>query len=1157
MDSKLLSQIETLRKISFNTIEQFCEDINRNFAVIQNSPLFKGIPGDEGEPGSIGAPGIRGSQFFFVALNNFTANFPGIIKTGSDITLGFLNSNLNTFDSKQKILKSLGTTELVNGDVVVLTNSVMLSYSSSAEIFINTNIAFNEQSNIISSIQDKIDQAVKDAIDNNTIINSLKNIFIDYETVGKQYADTDNSYVSRRSTVNGGRSIGLTPYIPGVNNNIGAEGIDHEYFGYSTNEMNNSTKAGTLVLGSMPLFIRMFNNTITTSGQQTFTARYVPTQDAIPTLVLMQDTGNAGLMLGMKGEENTLKTFASIFKSEDGYLNIKSDMGEIESEYGLLRMNRLQLSFNKDLRIIGNSTFERNVDINGHVDSEFFRTGTFTKSKNKDTFELGQNPVVPKSQGIVYSDEITFTEYKTFVLVADENGKLLKQYTIEKTLPSETTDLGEITNYPDDANTVITSNFFAYLVRKFNSVCKYAVENYWRKNQFNTGKIPSLHLSNDLTVDNNIINPGLEIRRTAHTVEVCNKTDVGWSYENAARNVKFSKFQSKVLVTGTYGSVLQTYSIETVTMKDAELVDDTQITAYPNSSSTVVTGNYLGWVVRKLNNFMKWVGTTYWKKSDFETGDMPKLNIKQFTVTGDFSTPQINASATNNTVSIGKDNNTRVTLNGTATFSKYKSNVLVTDSTGVVLATYSLEKTVLPDNELPGFNLLSENLIVSEQKIPSSLQFSQLIRKINNIISSIKNDYLNKDDYENNVIPNLKVTSTLTAADSIVIGADADNAAFISDRVKDTTVIGTGTQIHKSSNIRYDEFKNKVLVCDASGVVLKTYEIEKVETDTESLNDIPQKYGSVPPITATRPTSDSKILTSKYWNQLYNAIQAIKTRLQNTPNRDDSIRWMYSHLPVGSIQMWSAKSVELLKLTYPDTWRSLLESDQLTPKGWVICDGRQIPGLSIEAPDYRNKYVRGRSNYDNLTEDTKGGSDTFTLEAKNLPKHAHGIDMTSADIRASFPHSHAIYGGEHQHYFFGMQVGNAKAGGSYDNAVGSYDDNGAYRYYRRTSPDYIAADINSGGDGLTPGAAPGQGRHHQHRIGTVPYEKEWTPENASTNRQATIKFESSIGFKSGDILYTKIPGESGWYSWKYTNNVPVEHLPSYCDVFYIMKYKNN
>ena len=184
MDSKLLSQIETLRKISFNTIEQFCEDINRNFAVIQNSPLFKGVPGDEGEPGSTGTPGIRGSQFFFVALNNFTANFPGIIKTGSDITLGFLNSNLNTFDSKQKILKSLGTTELVNGDVVVLTNSVMLSYSSSAEIFINTNIAFNEQSNIISSIEDKIDQAVKDAVDNNTIINSLKNIFIDYETVG-------------------------------------------------------------------------------------------------------------------------------------------------------------------------------------------------------------------------------------------------------------------------------------------------------------------------------------------------------------------------------------------------------------------------------------------------------------------------------------------------------------------------------------------------------------------------------------------------------------------------------------------------------------------------------------------------------------------------------------------------------------------------------------------------------------------------------------------------------------------------------------------------------------------------------------------------------------------------------------------------------------
>ena len=53
-----MSVIESLKKIQYETLEQFVEDLNRNFAIVENSPLYKGVPGKEGDPGDPGNRGI-------------------------------------------------------------------------------------------------------------------------------------------------------------------------------------------------------------------------------------------------------------------------------------------------------------------------------------------------------------------------------------------------------------------------------------------------------------------------------------------------------------------------------------------------------------------------------------------------------------------------------------------------------------------------------------------------------------------------------------------------------------------------------------------------------------------------------------------------------------------------------------------------------------------------------------------------------------------------------------------------------------------------------------------------------------------------------------------------------------------------------------------
>lgn len=134
---------ENLKSIQYQNLEQFIEDINRNFAVIQNSPLYRGIPGKGGNPGTTGLRGLRGSVFVFATLKSFNEQFPGELINASKITLDYINTKMTTFENKQKLLTALGLTELVDKDVIILTNSIMLSYSLATEQFVDTGLAFN------------------------------------------------------------------------------------------------------------------------------------------------------------------------------------------------------------------------------------------------------------------------------------------------------------------------------------------------------------------------------------------------------------------------------------------------------------------------------------------------------------------------------------------------------------------------------------------------------------------------------------------------------------------------------------------------------------------------------------------------------------------------------------------------------------------------------------------------------------------------------------------------------------------------------------------------------------------------------------------------------------------------------------------------------
>lgn len=1011
--------IETLKKINYVNVEQLVEDINRNFAVIENSPLFKGVPGDEGDPGDPGLRGVRGSQFIFVSLDKFVEQFPKELQAGSNITLEYINSKLMKFETKQLLLKALGVAELVNNDIIVLTNSLMLSYNISLDLMINSGIAFNEQSNIISSIEKKIEGYVKYYVDNNPTILNLQNIFEHFTTIGKNYSDTNNTFVTRRQSGNSA----LVPYIPGFTNTVGTTITDHKYYGFAEKEFPVDNK-GTLVLGSMKKYTQLLMETISSTGAQTISGGYVPTDISIPTAIFLQDTYNAGLMIGYKGKTN-LKRFASIFKNDADEICIKSDMGNNPSEYSELLLHKDYLRYGKLVNFLGDIHLVGDFEQLGNIRSPFFRTAKFTNSRETNTMELGVvsplNKVVTGSVCRNTSDFQTYEAYQSYVFVTDENGKLLKQYAIEKTSIPATDEVGinDITVIPNDPNKVLTSNYLGFVIRKFNAVADYIRKNYWRKDEWGTGVIPNLHLTDRLQVDKNIWHPLFQASLESNTATI--GKDNATVVRSKGTQI-FEHYPENVFVSDGVGVLSKKYFIEKETLENPTGLQ--KFTVIPTNPLKFVTSNYLGIILKRFNSLCEWVTDEYWRKDQFDTGVIPDLKLSgNLDVDGNITNPLI--STGNDTVYLGKENVGSVYFRSSDVLIKNRLNkVLVTDSFGAILNDYTFEEIYNSESEILGFTNISPIAPVVT-KFSTSKHINWLSRKINAIMQFVTDNYWRKNQYETYEIPNMFVNESIKAKKNIIVGdpADADNFMFNADTVNGIVDIGRkiqNSQTNVNSNkVKFDKFKTNVLVCDDAGMILNTYSIEKVSVNTNNIWNIPASTSD--PVQnidlnhiGTYPYSSAKVLTSNYFAMIVQALNNIKTRLKDTFNQRETRLAMYDHMPVGSIIMWTPESSSILFKDSPQLCDQI--GDYYFPKGWKICDGSDtISGLSI--PDLRDVYARGCTSTSRLYPDS-GGTNLVMLDQRHIPNHHHVIDKGVIEIVSSLKDGKmTISGGAHTHRF--------------------------------------------------------------------------------------------------------------------------------------------
>lgn len=324
--------MQTLQKIEFDNLATFLAAINNNFAIIQNSPLFKGIPGEQGETGNVGPQGDRGTKIFPVIFDKFREVFSELEgQYVGALTPDWINSKLLNDDESStnfnKICDALGLVDdtLLDGDLLLFATDLSIySYSADDNQVHDTGIKFSTDINIQETINNMVAHSMEEYLNQ---LNSIRVYIKEYTTIASNDGNTAAPTVSNATTYFPYLPIGNMPRRIDVSNTDNLL-VKHKYFGIDDTQINQSNDyyvdssfGITEIIGSIREYVKILRR----GTNQNLSGNIVnPTNSRMPALVVMQNNYNSGLLIGHKNSQ-TMADFALVYKDNAGALHIKRE----------------------------------------------------------------------------------------------------------------------------------------------------------------------------------------------------------------------------------------------------------------------------------------------------------------------------------------------------------------------------------------------------------------------------------------------------------------------------------------------------------------------------------------------------------------------------------------------------------------------------------------------------------------------------------------------------------------------------------------------------------------------------------------------------------------------------------------------------------------
>lgn len=717
--------IETLKKLTYTDLQTFVEELNYNFAVLENSPFYKGIAGRKGEKGETGITGQRGIKFIFISFERFNTAYIDELKSSNDIDINYINrkiqeGNVNS-SNRDKFYKVLNVTDLILGDVLVLTNTKLLTFNGVE--FEDTGMAFDSNFGNSKDIETIVKEYVENFILQNDTIKNLRTIFTTYLTHAKNYQDVSNTLITTSIT---NKSV-YEPYKS--TNKKGILVNTHKYIGLTDGVLNDDEQKSTIILGSVNKFIKQVQNSFATDLNKTLTSDYSVGVNNEPSVVILQNDNNSGILFGHRDSTN-FKSFAKIYRNNgDDTLNIESNVGINGAEYGSLKLHKEYLRWNKDAYIERSVDISHNLFVGLNIRSSHIRTGEYTVNSGSGikTLELGYNDNERDSITFNTAYLERYKHYISNVLITDNIGNVSKEYSLETTAVSNSNNyLDKISGTVGSNKKIVTSNYLGIIIAKINQITD-GLSKYWTKDDFERNVIPKLFLTNEFKVGNQLL-----LNEQLFNVN--------------SNNITYSNFRNNVFVTNNDGKLSNQYSLETQNVPINEVSSESVINQNNsiNSNNKILTSYYYSILTQKINNIVNNVKDNYYKKIDWTNFNSPSA-VKNI---------QLRDANVNFNDYLDIQNNVGIFIKSTVTFS---GNIKIT-STNIG------RNTVLSkdDNDnVVGLNKLWSNNISNingNEIIPDSWGddtivtgsfFNRFKEKFNNLIKNLRDNYFTKTDLTN------------------------------------------------------------------------------------------------------------------------------------------------------------------------------------------------------------------------------------------------------------------------------------------------------------------------------------------------------------------------------------------------------------------------
>lgn len=602
---------QTIKKLEYNDIRQFIEDINHNFAIIQNSPFFKGVPGKRGLQGIRGIDGERGIKFFIVKFADFEKKFPGKYKNPNNINLVEINKLLENHNNKIKLLEIFSIKDFVQGDIILLENTKMLQLDG--DKFVDTNISLGN-TEILQDVQSQIERILVNYLERDTLVQIFKNVFFQYESHAKNYADTSNKPPISTITP---KTI-FEPHTGDYKSGIKLEdhkfiAIDKNLFGVDGN-INSKT---TTILGNLKRFIQLSQNTINESVDKSFSSDYGIGMNNLPSLVVMQNDYNSGILIGSKDFLN-LGKFSKIFTNEIGDLVLQNQTSPNLAEINRLRLTQSSLITDKNLLTNGSLEVSGDTILNNSLRHQFFRSGSYLQIpnnvnslvNNQHWFELGN---IDNNSVIHLLSKLRINNFSDKVLVTDNNGFVVNAWEILKNNVDFGSGLNTISqeqiNRVSETNKIVTASHYGKLVAKVMDIANFVRNNYYTKSDFANPAyiIPNLFLRERLSIQNQF--------------EVFNNTTtINTNTTNFLKDrIAFNQFRNKVLVTDGNGFLRNNFFVD-LNYQNGTVSN----TGQSYNENSILTGKHFTDLAHRIIRLIENLNNNYWSKTEWDTWNLPK-----------------------------------------------------------------------------------------------------------------------------------------------------------------------------------------------------------------------------------------------------------------------------------------------------------------------------------------------------------------------------------------------------------------------------------------------------------------------------------------------------------------------------------------------------